>query len=128
MTHFIFTILIVLYSIERSGNLNSEKTNEKKWSVNKSVILPLIISLILPLLSILLPIYNTVDGFTYKLGLPVKFFYFYGSNLPSGFDMFSRDVLSKQVSFQTFLYTLNVMICYFVIYLIRLGVARAKEK
>lgn len=120
--------IIVLYSIERSGNLNSEKTNEKKWSVNTSVILPLIISLILPLLSILLPIYNTVDGFTYKLGLPVKFFYFYGSNLPSGFDMFSRDVLSKQVSFQTFLYTLNVMICYFVIYLIRLGVARAKEK
>lgn len=120
--------IIVLYSIERSSDLNSEKTNEKKWSVNKSVILPLIISLILPLLSILLPIYNTVDGFTYKLGLPVKFFYFYGSNLPSGFDMFSWDVLSKQVSFQTLLYTLNVMICYFVIYLIRLGVARAKEK
>lgn len=110
------------------NNVPEQVVKEENWSVNKSVIFPLIISLILPLLSILLPIYKTVDGFTYKLGLPIKFFYFYGSNLPSGFNVFSWEILSKQVSFQTLLYTLNVMICYFVIYLIRLGVAKAKKK
>ncbi|MDR6724370.1 hypothetical protein J2W91_002838 [Paenibacillus amylolyticus] len=106
----------------------AEVTENKRWSINKSVIIPLVISILLPLLSILLPVYTSADGFTYKLGFPINFFYFYGESLPKGLNLFSWEILSKHVSFRTLLYTFNVMLCYTLIYLIKMGINKIKGK
>lgn len=80
----------------------------------------LIISFIVPIISIFIDNYNLVNNYGYSLGIPYDFFFFWGKIIPDNrLKMFLPPNLIK-IEFRI----INYLLCVFIFYIILINVLK----
>lgn len=95
-------------------------TTKDTRKLNKSAVITLLISLLLPFFSIFISNFKLIDRSTYAIGLPFRFLYYFSDNLPKyKYQLYAWDVFTQFVSLRFHLYLLNVLLIYLIISVIK---------